>query len=135
MKSNKTYLQLSLPLLLIIINTSLPVYAEEVKGKTIKAPSQTMSRNLPGNIQNIGILRSKNAVERSLMISGKKYLYGINTKVKSKQSKFLSVQSLAVGETLGFNFTPTSQGYPAIYEIWVLPKDLKTLFISETLEQ
>jgi len=78
----------------------------------------------PGNYQLAGIVRNVKGGEHSITISGTKYYYGINTRVRTPQSDFSSVQSLAIGTRVGVNFTTDEKNRRLLYEIWVLSSDM-----------
>lgn len=131
-KCNTKNLSLGIPLLLVLVGFALPAHGKDL-GSSNNQPIGTMSLNLPGNFNNVGIFRGIDGAERSMTISGQKYLYGINTKAYNKDSKSLPIQSIPSNATLGFNFTMSAKGQPLLYEIWVLPKGQKLPFVTETI--
>jgi len=122
---------------LVITLLAFPAYAlgpaKAPSVGTAGAPQMVIKLDLPGDFRNVGILREKSAGDRAIMVSGKEYFYGVNTKVYSEQSKFSSIQSITSGTPIGFNFTVGPQGQRFIYEVWVLAKDSKLPIISEVL--
>lgn len=77
--------------------------------------------NYPGAYQKSGVLTKITAGDRSVIISGRKYFYGLNTKVFTPQSQFSSIQSISRGTRVGVNFTTNNEENRFLYEVWVIP--------------
>ncbi len=89
---------------------------------TLSGEAGSNKADFLGNYKKTGVLTKIIAGERSVIISGKKYIYGINTKVHTQQSSFSSIQSINRGATIGFNFFQHGESDRFLSEVWVIPK-------------
>ncbi len=107
----------------MIISTNV-IAAEAIKPIPIDLPDKLGNNktNFLGNYKKTGVLTKINLGERSVIISGKKYNYGLNTKVYTQQSNFSSIQLIKQGTTVGFNFHQNDKSGRFLSEIWVIPK-------------
>ena len=73
--------------------------------------------------KNVGVVRRVDGAERTIIISGNKYYYGIDIKVHRTGTNFSTVNSLTKETLIGFNDYRDEQGRRFLEEIWVLPRN------------
>jgi len=125
----KNYFTSSLLFAFIMMGAVFQAHAVDSKPSTslltpVEMPNKTKESKYPGEYQRSGRVSTQDGSERSIVISGKKYYYGINTKVHTPQSDFSSIQTLVKGTNVGINYTEDANGRRLLYEVWVLPPEL-----------
>jgi len=123
----KTMKKISLAYALMLLVLSQSAHAEMIFAPPpVYDPKKTTTTTLnSAQFQRIGSISKKNAGERSLIISGQKYYYGINTKVHTSNSNFSSVQTLAIGTKVGVKYTEGNNNQRLLYEVWIIPANAK----------
>ena len=101
--------------------------------KILATANKTLKNNTPAlkPFKQIGVTREIDNNERSIMIQGLKYYYGINTKVKTTGSNFLPITSIKNGTRVGINYTTDKNGKRLLYEIEIIPRNVKLRSASE----
>lgn len=74
----------------------------------------------PKEFQRTGVMRGQLS-GRTMVISGLQYYYGVNTKVHSVNSQFVSINGITPDTPLGFSFVVDEQGRHLLTEAWIIP--------------
>ena len=124
----KNYFTSSLLFAFVMMGSVFQAHAADSKSAPslltpVELPNLKKS-NYPGEYQLAGRVGSQNGSERTIIISGQKYYYGVNTKVRTPQSDFSSIVALNKGTNVGINFTKDGDNRRLLYEVWVLPPEL-----------
>ena len=125
---------------IVIMLSSMLVSSVHAEVENVFTPAPVFNPkkpNLPATtnvskFQRIATVMKKNAGERSIIIGGQKYFYGINTKVHTSESAFSSIQALTEGLKVGVNYTVADNGQRLLYKVWVFPADAKIASPSDS---
>ena len=81
----------------------------------------TLPSHWPSSFQSSGFARQIDGGSRTIIISGTRYYYGINTRVHTQRSNFASVSNINSGDELGFSYVQDSNKKRFLNEVWILP--------------
>jgi len=97
----------------------LSAIADEVQNRSLS--QRTLPSSPSSAFQATGFAGKLNGANRSIIISGTRYYYGINTKVHTQSSNLASASAIKKGDELGFSYVEDTKRKRFLSEVWILP--------------